>query len=148
MRRRAGRLPPIGTHLEPRSIDHIDEGSISISGRRRLSLGAYRFSKREPFPRKYLFTQASNPHNERYEDYPLLILEEGPRPPNDDEIAKPYLQRINTGSDGDSLILTGRYAAHKATRIIIHVPSPITPDSGESISELRGSWKSKMLIAT
>ena len=97
----------------------------------------YRFSGAEQFPGKCLFTQGCNPQHKWYEDYPLSILEEGPSPPNDDEIAKPYLQqaRIITESDGYNLILTGRYDAQKATKIMLHDILRTNPGLGNAISD-------------
>jgi len=47
----------------------------------------YRFSKTERIPGKCPFTRGSDPQNRWYKDNPLLVWEEGPSPPNDDEIA-------------------------------------------------------------
>ena len=58
-----------------------------------IPVGVYEFGKRE-LPGNCVFTHGSNPQNEWYEDYPLLIWEEGPSPPNDDEIAEPYLHQV------------------------------------------------------
>jgi len=65
-----------------------DEGSIPMKAGRRSTLGVNRFSKREQLPGKYLFTHGSNPQHKRDEDYPSSMSEEGPSPPNDNEIAK------------------------------------------------------------
>ena len=53
----------------------------------------YRFSKREQLSRKCLFTHAYNPEKEGYEDHPLLIWEDDPSPPNDNEITEDYLHQ-------------------------------------------------------
>ena len=66
-----------------------------------------------------------------------MILEEGPSPPNDDEIAEPYLQRaqVDTESDSGSVILTGRYDAQKATRTMPLDARPINSGLGIGISD-------------
>ena len=101
-----------------------------MSGRPRSVLKVFRFSKREWLHGKCLITHGSNPQNKRYEDYPLLIWEEGPGPPDDNEIAEQYLHRalIDTGADSDSSILTGKFAAQRATMFMLS--NALVSDSG------------------
>ena len=113
---------------------------MTISHRRWSSLGMYRFSKTEQLQGKWLFTHGSNPQNKRYEGYQLLIWEDDPSPPNNDEIAEQYLHRvwIDTGLDSDSWILTGRYAAQRA--IMFTFRNALKTNSGCSDSGKLMSW--------
>jgi len=140
--RRAHCLQALVKCLASSPLDRSDEGSISILGRRRRSLGVYRFSEREQLPGKYLFTHGSNPQNKRYEDYPPSVWEKSPGPPNDNEIAKQYLNQagIDRGSDSDSSILTGKFSAQRALMSMLHnalLTNFRFSESGYSMSNMR-----------
>ena len=68
------------TSMGPLGVNDHEQQATVVTGRR--------FSTRERLPGKHPFTYGSDPQNKWWEDYPLLILEDGPSPPDDDEIAE------------------------------------------------------------